>query len=561
VNGKAAARAAVPETLAESASRVKWEGSFHTECLGELLHDDGLSERLRDLETAYSVTDDEGSMFKAELLERYELSAVDPAKRKLDQPGLWLYKRPFSFDHFASSLTRNEALPEQFPVLSAFLEKSAELESLRYLPHFFSWLSLLMERYDKRLEREAGRTLSVSEVLDGVPQVMREKWEEAFGGFKSAWDRSWHSVGRHGCLTIPKDFLSLRQDGGTCISFSLPGPSDEGICPNALADYLIRVHNDFVARVDQVLLMRGLDVQRHSTRKNEISSRHMTGVHSLVFDTQEEFVPYVAKHCLHYGAAGSGEVVYDFEAAEKFLIESYFYNKPLINLHLPGFSYADDVQATARTSLKGKVHQERIPLDLEATINREFTTPAAAQLVLRRLETCINFLNATGGSFVERLGDEVGEMALSSYLEKDLLMDEREVATFGLAIRQQIKLKHLEALWDLLQSLTAVDVFAPVLPQFRQELAPAIAASLTEASAKLDLDSLLPALKEFILGQLTREGTSADGALKDALDWVMVDGEFLSDIEWFGDHFPEDDTMTIGMSLACFRLLEKCQRV
>ena len=36
-------------------------------------------------------------------------------------------------------------------VLSAFLEKSAELESLRYLPQFFTWLSLLMERYDKRL--------------------------------------------------------------------------------------------------------------------------------------------------------------------------------------------------------------------------------------------------------------------------------------------------------------------------------------------------------------------------------------------------------------------------
>ena len=140
-----------------------------------------------------------------------------------------------------------------------------------------------------------------------APELLRGKWEDAFGGFKAAWDGSWHSVGRHGCLTIPKDFLSLRQDGGTCISFSLPGPSDEGICPNALADYLIRVHNDFVARVDQVLLMRGMDVQRHSTRKNEISSRHMTPVHSLVFDTAVEFVPYVAKHCLHYGAAGSGE--------------------------------------------------------------------------------------------------------------------------------------------------------------------------------------------------------------------------------------------------------------
>ena len=568
VHGKTGARAAVPENLDESPSRVKWEGSFHSECLGDLLHDEGLSERLLAIEEAYSVTDDEGSMFKAELLERYDLSAVEPETRKLEHPGLWLYKRPFSFDHFAASLTRNPALPEQFPVLSAFLEKSAELESLRHLPQFFSWLSLLMERYDKRLEREAGRTMTVAEVLDDVPDRLRGKWEEAFGGFKSAWDRSWHSVGRHSCLTIPRDFLSLGQDGGTCISFSLPGPSDEGICPNALADYLIRVHNDFVARVDQVLLMRGLDVQRHSTRKNEISSRYMTNAHTLVFDTQEEFNPYVGKHCVHY--AESGNQVYDFEAAEKFLIERYFYNKPLINLRLPGFSYADDVQATARTSLKGKVTQERIPLELESTIKREFTTPAAAQLVLRRLETCINFLNATGGSFVERLGDEVGEMALSSYLADDLLMDAREIATFGLAIRQQIKLKHLEALWDLLQSLTDVDLFVAVLVQFRRELTPTATSALTQAAPLLELDSLLPAMKDFILSQLTREGTSADGPLRETLEWIQYEEDktipsqqrrFLSDYKWFDERFPSEDSLEIGTSLACYRLLEKCQGV
>jgi len=557
VKGRASRRAAVPETLDASASRVKWEGFFHTECLEELLNDEGLSDRLRALEAAYSIADDEGSIFKEELLERYDLDAVAAEKRKLEQPGLWLFKRPFSFEHFASSLTRNEALPEQFPVLSAFLEKSAELESLRYLPQFFTWLSLLMERYDKRLEKAAGRKLLVSEVLADAPELLRGKWEDAFGGFKAAWDGSWHSVGRHGCLTIPKDFLSLRQDGGTCISFSLPGPSDEGICPNALADYLIRVHNDFVARVDQVLLMRGMDVQRHSTRKNEISSRHMTPVHSLVFDTAVEFVPYVAKHCLHYGAAGSGEVVYDFEAAEKFLIERYFYNKPLINLRLPGFSYADDVQASARTSLKGKVTQDRIPLDLESAIKREFTTPAAAQLVLRRLETCINFLTATGGSFIARLGDEVGEMTLAAYCADDLLMGEREVACFGVAIRQQIRLKHLEALWTLLQSLTDVDVFAGVLEQYRQELTPAGTAALKQAAPKLELDGLLPALREWILGQLTREGTAADASLKEALDWVMVGGDFLESCEWF-EHFPESD-VPIGAALQTLQLLERLQ--
>jgi len=286
----------------------------------------------------------------------------------------------------------------------------------------------------------------------------------------------------------------------------------------------------------------------------------MTTVHSLVFDTHEEFVPYVSKLCVHYGAAGSGDIVYDFEAAEKFLIERYFYNKPLINLALPGFSYADDVQATARTSLKDKVRQDRIPLELEKTIKREFTTPAAAQLVLRKLETCINFLNATGGSFVERLGDEVGEIALSTYLADDLLMGEREVASFGLAIRQQIKLKHLEALWDLLQSLTDVDVFAGVLEEYRQELPPAAISALSEAIPHLDLNALLGGLKDFVLGQLTRPGTSAHDPLKVALDWVMYDGILFDDLEWFTEHFPEGHGLTIGTSLECLRYLEKCHK-
>ena len=42
---------------------------------------------------------------------------------------------------------------------------------------------------------------------------------------------------------------------------------------------------------------------------------------------------------------------------------------------------------------------------------------AKASAVLRKLETCINFLNSTGGSFVKKLGDEVGAMPLATYLK------------------------------------------------------------------------------------------------------------------------------------------------
>ena len=114
------------------------------------------------------------------------------------------------------------------------------------------------------------------------------------------------------------------------LAFCLPGAADEGLCPGALAQFLVNQHNDFVQRVDQAMLMRNQDVQRHATRTNEISSDFMSSAHALVFDTRGEFVPYVFKQCVRYNELG--ETLYDFGAAEKFLVDRYFRNKPLVNL-------------------------------------------------------------------------------------------------------------------------------------------------------------------------------------------------------------------------------------
>eukprot|EP01048_Picozoa_sp_COSAG05_P014948 COSAG05_NODE_1746_length_4154_cov_2.325031_3_plen_115_part_00 len=82
-------------------------------------------------------------------------------------------------------------------------------------------------------------------------------------------------------------------------------------------------------------------------------------------------------------------------------------------------------------------------------------------------------------------------------------MSADELQLFGQTIRQQIKLKHLEALWTLLQSLTNVDVFAKVQTQYTALLTPELTALITASAPALELDILLPTFKDFILAQLT----------------------------------------------------------
>ena len=111
---------------------------------------------------------------------------------------------------------------------------------------------------------------------------------------------------------MPAVYRTQEMNDGVVVAFSLPTPTDEGMCPDFLAQALVNTHNDFVQRVDQALLMRNQEVQRHASRTTEIASTFMTPAHALEFELEEEFVPYVAKHCLAYD--DEGEAIDDHDA-------------------------------------------------------------------------------------------------------------------------------------------------------------------------------------------------------------------------------------------------------
>lgn len=99
----------MPDVLTNGRDRERWEASFHSTVLNPLV--DGktsLPEKLLEVEASYTVQDDEGSSFKEELLERFSVASFSVEDRQESVPGLWTYKRPFSFDKFEAIFTNNE---------------------------------------------------------------------------------------------------------------------------------------------------------------------------------------------------------------------------------------------------------------------------------------------------------------------------------------------------------------------------------------------------------------------------------------------------------------------
>jgi hypothetical protein len=468
-------------------------------------------------------------------------------------PALWMYTRPFSFEHFEAAFANTQENAELFPVLSAFLEKRSVMTSLQHLPAFFRYIDLVMERFDKSIDHAGSRSMTVEDAMVKLTPQQRRIWDHAYESFETVWNLSWKHVERFGCQEVPDLYKGQVMSPSTPIAFSLPGESDEAMCPFYLSQYLIEQHNDFVQRVDQALLMRRQDLQRHSTRVNEISSGFMTEAHVLHVNTETEFAPYVLKQCVRYDAA-SAEAICDFGSAEKFLLDRYFRNKPLINLRLRGFKYADD--RSSGRNLSAKIAQETLQYDVARRIKEELQPwPANAIRALEILETCINFL--TSASFA--LSDTVGERRLDSYLKDDLLMVETELEPLGVVIRQQVKLAHLDSLVELLQALTDQDPLEKVAVVYRADL-PAEAATALETVAEfLELEVLLPVFKMFLLTTCVAEQIAPDSELKGSLDWCTVAegavhaNDFMNEFDWFNAHFPE--SIELKHAVAAYKFL------
>jgi hypothetical protein len=56
---------------------------------------------------------------------------------------------------------------------------------------------------------------------------------------------------------------------------------------------------------------------------------------------------------------------------------------------------------------------------------------------------------------------------------------------------------------------------------------------------KLDTNTLLPLLKEWIISNLALKSINDKSSLKETLGFIDIDDEYLSDKDWFVEFFPD----------------------
>ena len=519
--------------LSSTAKRGAWEKLLDLKHLSRVLNAAAVGDviakgaqrfRLRGAEGG-----DEGGVFQSELQEGFDPQAMLPTERAKTALNLFRYRRPFSLAHFTTALKRvsNEsaaaaeaaataaaanataadgageaaaaaaaggggAAPavaasagaaggaaagaSPFPALEHFLEHEPILRALRHMPAAFKWIRLLLQRFNRRMERETARRTTIAEVLSQAPPHERGAWEEAYEGFAAAWNLGWKHVTMIECREVKKDFpefVGMTMARDVPVSFCMPCREDEGLCCHGLMVFLKDAHNALIFSVDERMLMLGgkggARSEAHADKRARVvSSRHMTDAHTVRYDLEEELIPFFAKQCMTVAGAS-----YDFGKAEARLLDRYLSRVPVVDFEQRSFTFSHEQNLQGGLEpLKAKVRQEPLAHDVKEAIQRDLNGSAArAQRILEQLEMVVSFLTATGGSFVEQLDTSVGELQLSYYV-LNFLRDDEAALDLGRAVTNNVRLKHIESLWGILDDVTllGVDPFAKTDKKYKMPL-------------------------------------------------------------------------------------------
>eukprot|EP01130_Rhizamoeba_saxonica_P005883 TRINITY_DN2328_c0_g2_i1.p1 TRINITY_DN2328_c0_g2~~TRINITY_DN2328_c0_g2_i1.p1 ORF type:complete len:3185 (-),score=755.13 TRINITY_DN2328_c0_g2_i1:18-8699(-) len=516
--------------------RQEIENLFHEEAVAPFV--DNMDDTIANFFRLYD--DDAGSLL-AELRETIILDEGENEDLETRLHNLWRHRQPMTIEHFLSRFNWKPEYKEEHPLLQVILSQENEVHSLQYIYHAVEFYNLLVQKFDKRIDRKYARETTIAEILNDLPADEKRRWETAYSGFEKAWNIMWPHVKHEEvtCEEIPSDWKNQLMDKQVRLVFCLADDQDEGLCPLSLLTSMVDKHNQLFDIIKDRL---------YEQYDYVIPARMMKEFHCIQYSL-EEIIPFLQRQFdqdLKYGKGST--ISYDFARIEQYIIDNFLAGKPQINLNLKRFSFANETRKTGvLSSLNQKIEQINLTEDLKEKILQDMSSLAHIHEVMRILEVTIGFLSATGGTNIKISGEEY----VDNYIKETLLLSGS--VNLGNTIEKQIRLCHLVALWEFLEEQLSSDPFDNVVPKYRIDLEPEMEEDLRNCIKDIDIPTVCAVLKNLLLNQMNAEHNSASIPISSFIMYSTTpEDTYLYQLSWFSN-FPE--SMETKHMLETYRFL------
>ncbi|CAG2212879.1 RNF213 [Mytilus edulis] len=387
--------------LLDKASRSKWEEDFAKDTLnllfrvinGKILNDQrlGADPLLQILYETDKPQDTEAVMLLQEV------------------PSVWRYRAMITVNHLRQHL---DAAKMKLPVLRLFLKEEYHLRAIRFVPSIIRLQKMLMQKYNRKLDRAEATTLTIADVK---VQMRQERRLKEFGH-------------------LLEDYIMKDITEDTSISHLIPTYKDAGLCSYALLFFLLKKQNIF------------LDNYCTQTKQKEdnlpkVHVKDISSAHLISYHPDKDLLPMVLANCNYSFEVGQGtRIDYNVTNLERQLMDRFLFSKSLITKiqEIETITYrSESTNAVVFKSLYLRVKQERLNPAVLSQICGELRLKSYPDLCesLDKLDIAISFLKSVGSD---------PESSLNDFMTNTLKMDNPFPSQKA---QQATRCKHTMSLW------------------------------------------------------------------------------------------------------------------
>eukprot|EP00755_Sulcionema_specki_P009898 Sspe_Gene.44944::Locus_22125_Transcript_2_2_Confidence_0.500_Length_15952::g.44944::m.44944 len=481
---------------------------------------------------------------------------------------IWRMRTQVSFGHFVDFFKSHSSHLSAHPLLAALVEHEGRISLIKYLADILEWHQILGSVYaDGTLSRSEAANTPASSVLQKLHPADAKRGEEALRGYCEAFNRGMPFLPNlYECQRNPflnekgeadlsggNEYHPVKMTPDAPLTFSLPsmvaGEVDApGLCTIQLSTLFHRMHNEIVEMVAKVLPSERPEVVIDSSTNPRLTRKSL-----IVYDREADLIPLLFEFKMQPLEEGKGgDLEYDLAGLEQAIAHGLLGGKLPVRLRMKHFLFAGEVRQRGGLAALQRVEQSgSLPPVLEEAIKNDLDTQEQLAKLLRVLESAINFAAASGIKLDP-------DMRLHDYLSTTLLLDDMEIRqTLSVGVQRHGLVRHLRALFLFAEAcMSGSGVMDRVAVRYTESLPDGLRDVLHDSAPKLELSTVLSALRELLTGPLSANDVSfpAGENLKEFLLYQDMD---LGDEAWYNDYFPDD--LELRHALATFDVLSNKQ--